>query len=117
VRDARDFGHQIRQRRARERFCFVAQKSLSGRNLVVVKENKMRKDTMLATELLPKVQALPRADKLRLMQFLVFELAREEGVPLLQPNQDYPIWTPYDAFDAAETLLNALAEEHITYAD
>jgi len=50
------------------------------------------------------------------MQFLVFELAREEGVALLQPGEDYPMWTPYDAFDAASTLLNALKEEQITYA-
>jgi len=70
----------------------------------------------MITELLSKVQALPRVDKLRLMQFLVFELAREEGVALLQPGEDYPMWTPYDAFDAASTLLNALKEEQITYA-
>jgi hypothetical protein len=70
----------------------------------------------MITELLPKIQALPRADKLRLMQFLVSELAREEGITLLQPNEDYPIWTPYDAFDAATTLLNALKEEQVTYA-
>ena len=65
----------------------------------------------MITELLPKVQALPKADKLRLMQFLVFELAREEGIALLQPDQDYPIWTPFNAFDAATTLLSALKEE------
>jgi hypothetical protein len=70
----------------------------------------------MITELLPKVQALPKADKLRLMQFLVSELAREEGVTLLQPDTDYPIWTPYNAFDAATTLLNALKEEQVTYA-
>jgi hypothetical protein len=70
----------------------------------------------MITELLPKIQALPRADKLRLMQFLVSELAREEGITLLQPNEVYPIWTPYDAFDAATTLLNALKEEQVTYA-
>ena len=69
----------------------------------------------MITELLPKVQSLPRADKLRLMQFLVFELAREEGVALLQPGEEYPIWTPYSAFDAATTLLNALGEEQVTY--
>ncbi|RMF27927.1 MAG: hypothetical protein D6759_16785 [Chloroflexi bacterium] len=68
------------------------------------------------TELLPQIQALPRADKLRLMWFLVLELAREEGIVLLQPNQDYPIWTPYDAFDAAATLLKALEEEQDRYA-
>ena len=70
----------------------------------------------MITELLPKVQALPKADKLRLMQFLVFELAREEGIALLQPDQDYPIWTPFNAFDAAATLLSALKEEQETYA-
>jgi hypothetical protein len=74
-----------------------------------------QEDTALVTELLPKVQALPRADKLRLMQFLVLELAQEEGVALLQPNRAYPIWTPYNAFEAAETLLNALEEEPIPY--
>ena len=76
----------------------------------------MRENTMLATELLPQVQALPRADKLRLMQFLVFEFAREEGITLLQPDKDYPIWTPYNAFDAATTLLSVLHEEQVTYA-
>lgn len=75
----------------------------------------MSENKMLVTELLPKVQALPRDDKLRLMQFLVFELAREEAVTLLQPGQDHPIWAPYNAFEAATTLLNALEEEQITY--
>jgi len=50
------------------------------------------------------------------MQFLVSELAREEGIALLQPNEEYPIWTPYNAFDAATTLLKALQEEQVTYA-
>jgi hypothetical protein len=45
------------------------------------------------------------------MQFLVSELAREEGITLLQFNEDYPIWAPYDAFEAATTLLNALGED------
>ncbi len=76
----------------------------------------MGEDTILVTELLSKVRSLPRADKLRLMQFLVFELAREEGITLLQPDQDYPIWTPYNAFDAATTLLSVLREEQVTYA-
>jgi hypothetical protein len=71
---------------------------------------------MLVTDLLPEVQKLPRADKLRLMQFLVFELARDEGVDLLPADQMYPVWTPYNAFDAANTLLIALEEEHSEYA-
>ncbi len=71
----------------------------------------------MITKLLPKVQALEKADKLRLMQFLVFELAREEDISLLQPDEDYPIWTPYNAFDAAATLLDVLKEEQVSYVD
>ncbi len=65
------------------------------------------------SELFPAVQHLPRADKLRLMQFLVMNLAEDEGVPLLTPHAEYPIWTPLNAFDAAETLWHML-ETHKT---
>ena len=63
---------------------------------------------MSLTELFPAIQMLPRADKLRLMQFLVIDLAQEEGVPLLAAEAEYPIWTPLNAFDAADTLLQML---------
>lgn len=66
---------------------------------------------MLLTELFPAVKELPRADKLRLMQFLVVDLAQEEGISLLAANAEYPIWTPLNAFGAAETLLKML-ENH-----
>jgi hypothetical protein len=48
------------------------------------------------------------ADKLRLMQFLIIDLAQEEGVPLLAADAEYPIWTPLHAFEAADTLLQML---------
>jgi len=63
---------------------------------------------MSLTELFPDVMQLPRADKFRLMQFLVAELAREDGVSLLVSGAEYPIWTPLDAFEAAETLMQML---------
>lgn len=66
---------------------------------------------MSLTELFPNIKLLPRADKLRLMQFLVVELAQEEGISLLAAGAEYPIWTPLNAFGAAETLLNML-ENH-----
>ena len=66
---------------------------------------------MSLSELFPDVKQLPRADKLRLMQFLVVELAQEEGVALLTAGAEYPIWTPLNAFDAAETLMQML-ENH-----
>ena len=63
---------------------------------------------MSLTELFPAVRTLPRADKLRLMQFLVIDLAQEEGVSLVAADAEYPIWTPLYAFEAAETLLQML---------
>jgi len=66
-------------------------------------------------EMLPTIKALPRIEKLRLIQALVFELAREENEDLFADNGVYPIWTPYNAHDAAATLLNALEEECVTY--
>jgi len=40
---------------------------------------------MTITELYPQVQLLPHADKLRLMQFLISEFAREEQISLESP--------------------------------
>ena len=68
---------------------------------------------MSLTELVPAVKILPRADKLRLMQFLVADLARDEGVLLLTPDAEYPIWTPLDAFDAADTLFQMLQARQV----
>jgi hypothetical protein len=62
------------------------------------------------TEMIPAVRALPRADKLRLIQLLVVELAREEGIPPVKGDASYPIWSPYEAFDAAALMLQALDE-------
>jgi hypothetical protein len=63
---------------------------------------------MSLTELFPAIKMLPRADKLRLMQFLIIDLAQEEGVPLLAADAEYPIWMPLHAFEAADTLLQML---------
>jgi hypothetical protein len=46
---------------------------------------------MSLTELFPDMKMLERADKLRLMQFLVVDLAQEEGIPLLSADTEYPI--------------------------
>jgi len=62
-------------------------------------------------ELLPALRELNRADKLRLMQFLVSELAKEENT-LLNIGESYPIWSPYNSFEAANILLDALKENH-----
>ena len=65
-------------------------------------------------DLLPRLRALPRADKLRAMQFLVSELAAEEDVTLLASDTEHPIWTPYGSHDTATALLKFLTEEQIS---
>lgn len=63
------------------------------------------------SEIVPAVRTLSRADKLLLIQHLVIELAREEGIPLGEMGTAYPVWTPHHAFDAAAVLLKALEAE------
>ena len=58
-------------------------------------------------ELLPQLRKLKRADKLYIMQFLVSELAQEES-DLLRPDFSYPVWSPYDATEAANKMLRVL---------
>lgn len=62
---------------------------------------------MAVVDLLPALRDLSRGDKLRVVQFLVQEMAREEDA-LLEAGGSYPVWTPYDAHEAAETLLGVL---------
>lgn len=49
---------------------------------------------MFFTELLPLVESLPHTDKFKLMQFLLTQLAKEEGIPLQLPEerQQNPLW-------------------------
>ena len=61
---------------------------------------------MSLNELLPTVQELPRGDKLRLMQWLAAQLAKDEGVPLLSPDIEYPVWSPYDSHEAAALMFD-----------
>jgi len=66
---------------------------------------------MSLVEMLPDIQSLPRADKLRLIQFLAQELSEAEGPPALVSGKEYPVWSPDQAFAAAETLLQTLRAE------
>jgi hypothetical protein len=65
---------------------------------------------MTITELFPTLRNLPRADKLKVMQFLVTELAQEEE-PSLQPSATYEIWLPFDSHEAAHKLAQLLESE------
>lgn len=48
---------------------------------------------MSVTGLFVTLRNLPRADKLKVIQFLVADLAQEEK-PNLQPGVTYPVWFP-----------------------
>ena len=60
-------------------------------------------------QLFPALRELKRAEKLYVIQFLVSTLAQEE-TELIQSGVAYPVWSPYDAFDAAAVMLQALTE-------
>lgn len=66
---------------------------------------------MTIVELLPKLQALPRWEKLRVVQFLVGEIAREEEMQPFVAGAAYPVWSPYNASEAAATLQDLLEQE------
>lgn len=68
---------------------------------------------MTVTELYPTVKMLPRAEKLRLMQFLVIDLAQEDGIALLTADTEYPIWTPLNAFETGDALFQMLQEHRV----
>lgn len=68
---------------------------------------------MSLVEILPEVQSLPRADKLRLIHILAQELAEAEAPVALGSDAMYPGWSLDPEFKAAEKLLEFLhAEEH-----
>ena len=62
---------------------------------------------MTWTNLLNDLKRLDRADKLRVMQFLLVELATEEGV-LLKSGMTYPVWSPYNSYGAARQMMEML---------
>ncbi len=64
---------------------------------------------MSFAELLPTLLELNRADKLRAMQLLANGLAKEEGVLLLSED-DPPVWSPHDSFEAVDVLTKMLEE-------
>ena len=65
---------------------------------------------MLSSELLAEVHRLNRAEKLRLVQLLVNELAAAEA-SLIAEGVEYPIYTPYGNENAASVLLDLLNKE------
>jgi hypothetical protein len=61
-------------------------------------------------EVIPEAKSLSRVDKLRLIQILAEELAGDEGEGI-KAEQSYAVWSPDSAFQAADVMLRALADE------
>ncbi|MEH2043071.1 hypothetical protein [Nostoc sp.] len=66
---------------------------------------------MSVADLFPTLHNLSRADKLKVMQFLVQELATEEEALSLQPGVTYHLWSPYNCHEAANKLAALLEED------
>ena len=62
---------------------------------------------MISSELVSTLRELNRSDKFYIMQLLISELAQQE-TDLIKPEQAYPVWSPYGADEAANTMLKAL---------
>lgn len=63
---------------------------------------------MLSEILRVELDKLNRAEKLRVVQMLVEQLAQEE---VLLTSHEYEIWSPYDAPGAAAILMDMLEED------
>jgi hypothetical protein len=70
---------------------------------------------MVSSELISTLKELNRADKFQIVQILIAELAEQE-TDLIKPDLAYPVWSPYDAVEAADTMLKVLnaakAQDH-----
>jgi len=68
---------------------------------------------MTLSEILPAIQSMPRIDKLRLIQLLATDVARDDEIALDVTDKTVPIWSPHDSFQGAATLLCVLDEDKI----
>ncbi len=68
---------------------------------------------MKLTEILPSLQKLSHQEKIKAIQFLATELAKDEqNSAVLENGKTYEIWSPYDAF-SAEKVLTDMLNQHL----
>ena len=68
---------------------------------------------MTPAALFPTLKNLPRAEKLKVIQFLIAELAREDE-SILQAGATYSLWSPFNSHEAAHKLGELLASDQAT---
>jgi hypothetical protein len=67
---------------------------------------------MTTADLFPTLRELTRAEKLKVMQFLIAELAKEEE-PTLQAGATYSLWSPLNSHEAAHQLSQLLESNQV----
>lgn len=65
---------------------------------------------MTLAELIPAVQGLPPADKLKLIRVLAEDLDGGDDISPLVSNHVYYLPTPYDAFGTGQALMDAMEQ-------
>lgn len=68
---------------------------------------------MSLAEVLPALKKLNRANKIRAIQFLIDEIAEEEGI-LDEKNQEHAFFSLRNSFEAAHKLQKLLDERKAT---
>jgi hypothetical protein len=63
---------------------------------------------MTLAEVLPAIQQLSGAEKLKLVHILTQDPDATAGIATLEPGKTYNLPTPYDCFGAADLLMAAL---------
>jgi hypothetical protein len=66
---------------------------------------------MSLVEMLPIVRSLSRIEKLQLIEFLADDLAQTEQPTPFLAGRVYPLWSPDQAYEAADVLLRELEAE------
>jgi hypothetical protein len=68
---------------------------------------------MTLSDILPSLQKLSYQEKIKAIQFLATELARnEQDSVFLENGKTYEVWSPYDAF-SAEKVLTDMLQQHL----
>ncbi|MEK0194783.1 MAG: hypothetical protein EAZ78_12680 [Oscillatoriales cyanobacterium] len=72
---------------------------------------------MSLAELIPLVNSLSQPDKLSLFKLLAVQIPKTE-LQVIFSASEYPVWSPYDATEAANILMQMIRDdrEASTYA-
>jgi len=66
---------------------------------------------MTLTEILPSLQKLSYQEKIKAIQFLATELAKDtQSSVSLEDGRTYEVWSPYDALSAEKVLTDMLQQ-------